>query len=107
MNGTLNRIVFGLGVLLGVGVGACPPLLRSGAGRRVGLGVAPVDSNPGNELVLVAGFVTDLKAINEIKIPADRAVINKMKYSGIFLIICLKSYQKLAKILAIVFSEIN
>ena len=59
-----------------------------GLGVRTGRGVAfGSDSNPGNELVRVVGVFIDLKAINEIKIPAPKAVINKIKYSGIFFIV--------------------
>ena len=59
-----------------------------GLGIEIGLGVAlGSDSNPGSELVRVEGVFIDRKARNEIKIPAPRAVVNKIRYSGIFLII--------------------
>ena len=99
VNGTSNNIWFGLGVLLGVGITegpACPPEPRGGwelvdvvgLGVEVGLGVAlGSDSKPGNELVRVKGVLIDRKAMNEIKIPAPRAVVNKIRYSGIFLMV--------------------
>ncbi len=71
-------------------MGACPPLLRSGAGRRVEMGLKVEfgsDSKPGSVLVRVIAVFTDLRAIKEIKIPAPNAVISKIKYSGIFLIL--------------------
>ena len=58
-----------------------------GLGVLTGLGVAlESDSNPGNELVRIVGVFIDLKARSEIKIPAPKAVINKIKYSGSFFI---------------------
>lgn len=86
MNGTSNNIWFGLAVLLGVGVVLGNVVIL---GVRTGRGVAlGSDSNPGSELVLPVGVFIDLKAIQDIKIPATSAVINKIKYNGIFLIIC-------------------
>ena len=59
-----------------------------GLGVEMGLGVAfGPDSKPGNALVRVEGVFIDLKAINEIKIPAPNAVVNRIRYSGIFLIV--------------------
>ena len=74
--------------MLGVGIAEGPELAEGvGLGVEMGLGVAlGSDSKPGSELVRVAGVFIDLRAINEIKIPAPRAVVNKIRYSGIFLI---------------------
>ena len=95
MKGTSKSIWLGLGVLLGVGVAegpACPEPVEwvdvVGLGVEMGLGVAfGPDSKPGNALVRVEGVFIDLKAINEIKIPAPNAVVNRIRYSGIFLIV--------------------
>ena len=67
-------------MIFGVTVGE---ILGLAVGRGVALGS---DSNPGNTLGRVVGAFIDLKAINEIKIPAVNAVTNKIKYNGILFI---------------------
>lgn len=91
MNGTSKSIAFWLRVLLGVVVAEGPKLIEGVAlGVCTGKGVVfGLDSNPGRELVRVAGLLIDFNAKNKIKIPAPSAVISNTKYNGIFFILLL------------------
>ena len=73
--GVLNGIWVSWGELVGEGNGLD---VGTGPGVAFGSGV-----NPGKDTLLVLGVFVDLKARNEIKIPAVRAVNNRITYRDI------------------------